>query len=612
MWSRSSLWLIVFTLAAAVSVEAKVTIEDIIRNSDNDSWDSEFDNAFAPILGRFGSDVLELHVHSLRDCGHMFVQFLLRQPYCTIVLSLFGKGVASQARHHFWLFTNLAQMRQSLPQFVNYGGVYILALELFDTTDDDLLQFMLKVWQQHGHNRIYYVLPEARILLYNPFKHIIMLADEPDAYARIFRNLYGQSLRCYIFDSVYSAVYGDAEAKRVLSVSGADAKLASVVAARMNFTLNYLWPDDEFFGGRLDNGSFSGAIGRVHRHELDIVFAGFFIKDYLTRGIEFSSAVYMDELCLFVQKAKRIPQSILPLFAVRLDVWLCFLLVGPVCAFVWICIRRLNLELNIESIVGVGQDQKNFRSTVVRIFIDTLVVWVRVNVGQFPPFYSERIFLASLCLVSVIFGALLESSLATVYIRPLYYRDINTLMELDESQQPIYIKHPAFRDDLFVGHDSAVYKSLHAKMLLVGEGEDRLISMVANRGGFSGVTRAGSLMLSDIRYIMTNRIHKIPECPKNYHIAYVLQRHSPYLDMVNTVVLRACAAGLIELWTGEMKERAKWSIHKFPEYLAALGVGNWKVLKLTDVQLAFYALALGCVLAALVCSTELLWNHWRK
>lgn len=362
--------------------------------------------------------------------------------------------------------------------------------------------------------------------------------------------------------------------------------------------------------GRQPNGSYTGGVGRAHRYELDVIFAGFFIKDYLTTRIQFSAAVYMDDLCLFVQKAKRIPQSIVPLFAVRVDVWLCFLLVGFACAFVWLCLRGLNLTLDIQCLPEHKHNAADERCISIgwRIFIDTWIVWVRVNVGKFPPYISERIFLASLCLVSVIFGALLESSLATAYIRPLYYRDTNTLAELDDSNMPIYIKHPAFRDDLFYGHDSQVYQQLNSKMKLVGEGEDRLISMVSNLGGFAGVTRAASLELSDRRYIMTHKVHKIPECPKTYHIGYVLPNPSPYINGINNVLLHILAGGLLQHWISEMKERAQWSIHRYPEYLAELGVQNWKVLTLTDVQLAFYALTIGCILAALVWCFEFLYK----
>ncbi|EDW50993.1 uncharacterized protein LOC6619535 [Drosophila sechellia] len=560
---------------------------------------------------------LELHLRSSEDGGNDLVQFLMVQEKSSIKISVKKEEVPSRAeimRHHFFIFAGVHQMQEIRTSLVNTDGFYLLALENYPIEDDVLLmEFAADVWLQHGHSRIYYVqLRKESVLLFNPFTRSLVVVQDSKTYSRIYKNLEGYHLRIYIFDSVYSSVIGDGENK-VLSVTGADAKLATTVARQLNFTADYLWPDDEFFGGRLANGEYSGGVGRAHRGEVDIIFAGFFVKDYLTTHIQFSAAVYMDELCLYVKKAQRIPQSILPLFAVHTDVWLCFLLVGLLGALVWLILRAVNLILCIERIPdGSRATRISYFGAARRIFIDTWVVWVRVNVGRFPPFHSERIFVASLCLVSVIFGALLESSLATVYIRPLYYRDANTLRELDESGQPIYIKHPAFKDDLFYGHDSEVYRRLDAKMMLVAEGEERLIEMVSKRGGFAGVTRSASLQLSDIRYVMTKKVHKIPECPKNYHVAYVLPRPSPYLEEVNRIVLRLVAGGVVGLWTGEAKERAKWSIQRFPEYLAELDVGRWKVLTLSDVQLAFYALTIGCLLSAIVCMAEILLGRKRK
>ncbi|EDV52910.1 uncharacterized protein LOC6555132 [Drosophila erecta] len=560
---------------------------------------------------------LELHLRSPEDGDLDLVQFLMVQEKSSIKISVKKEEAPTGAevlRHNFFVFEDAHQMQEILTRLVNTDGFYILALENNTIEDDVILRdFAADVWLQHGHSRIYYVqISQQSVLLYNPFKQSVVVVQDAKTYRRIYKDLEGYHLRIYIFDSVYSSATGDGENKKVLSVSGADANLAKTVARQLNFTAEYLWPDDEFFGGRLPNGEYSGGVGRAHRGEVDIIFAGFFIKDYLTTHIQFSAAVYMDDLCLYVKKAQRIPQSILPLFAVHADVWLCFLLVGLLGTLVWLILRALNLILRIERIPdGARITKTSYFGAARRIFIDTWVVWVRVNVGRFPPFHSERIFVASLCLVSVIFGALLESSLATVYIRPLYYRDANTLRELDESGQPIYIKHPAFKDDLFYGHDSAVYRRLDAKMMLVAEGEERLIEMVSKRGGFAGVTRSASLQLNDIRYVMTKKVHKIPECPKNYHIAYVLPRPSPYLEEVNRIVLRLVAGGIVNLWTGEAKERAKWSIQRFPEYLAQLDVGRWKVLTLSDVQLAFYALFIGCLLAAIVCMAEVLLRRKR-
>ncbi|BFF92917.1 uncharacterized protein DMAD_10867 [Drosophila madeirensis] len=566
---------------------------------------ANYSQVLLPVLSQLEGR-LELHLRGVQHGDDDFVQLLLRRGEYSLSISR-SMQLDSRVAHHILLLEDVQQMRKVLPRLSNRGGFYLLAMERTTPEQDpQLLQFMSDVWQQHKHSQIYYLqLQSGRLLLHNPFSQRIVQVTDPQAYARIYQNLHGYPLSIYIFDSVYSAVSGDGATKRILSVTGADAKLAKTVAKQLNFTPDYLWPDDEYFGGRRADGSYSGGVGRAHRHEVDIIFAGFFIKDYLTTDIQFSAAIYMDDLCLFVQKAQRIPQSILPLFAVHVDVWLCFLLVGLAGTCCWLCLRTLNRVLHIPLIPSSNPKVERWLSGALRIFIDTWVVWVRVNIGRFPPFHSERIFVASLCLVSVIFGALLESSLATVYIRPLYYRDVNTLEELDATGKFIYIKHPAFKDDLFYGHDSAVYRRLDAKMLLVAEGEERLIEMVSRQGKFAGVTRSASLQLNDIRYVMTKKVHKIPECPKSYHIGYVLPRPSPYLEQLNHVVLRLVAGGLMQLWTGESKERAKWSIQRFPDYLAQLDVGRWKVLTLSDVQLAFYALTIGCLLAACVCLLEM-------
>ncbi|XP_017073294.1 uncharacterized protein LOC108109346 [Drosophila eugracilis] len=571
---------------------------------------SDYKQLLACILGQLEGGV-ELHLRDSGNEGNSLVHFLMVQGNNSLKITLNQDEEPQNTdivQHHLYMFENIRQMQEILKSLVNTDGFYVLVLENPTATDDIiLLDFMANVWLEHKHSRIYYVqLGINRIILYNPFQQRFVIVKDPKTYGEIYKNMEGYPLRIYIFDSVYSSVVGDFDNNKVLSVNGADAKLASTVARKLNFTAEYLWPDDEYFGGRLADGSYSGGVGRAHRGEVDIIFAGFFIKDYLTTNIQFSSAVYMDELCLYVKKAQKIPQSILPLFAVHTDVWMCFLLVGILGTIVWLLLRALNLILLIESIPdGSRAANISYFGAARRIFIDTWIVWVRVNVGRFPPFHSERIFVASLCLVSVIFGALLESSLATVYIRPLYYRDVNTLRELDETAQPIYIKHPAFKDDLFYGHDSEVYRRLDAKMMLVAEGEERLIDMVSKRGGFAGVTRSASLQLNDIRYVMTKKVHKIPECPKNYHIAYVLPRPSPYLEQLNRIVLRLVAAGIMDLWTGEAKERAKWSIQQFPEYLAQLDVGRWKVLTMSDVQLAFYALTGGCLISGVAWMAEI-------
>lgn len=354
------------------------------------------------------------------------------------------------------------------------------------------------------------------------------------------------------------------------------------------------------------------------RFETDIILTGFFIKDYLTRDISFSSPLYTDELCCYVKKASRIPQSILPLFAVNVDIWISFIFVGMITPFIWMLLRRVNLGVmtNGSVLLKLQKLQKlqtqesrlltqKHKLQYIRIFIDTWVMWVRVNIVNYPPFISERIFIASLCLVSVIFGALFESSLATVYIRPLHYKDINTMKELDEANVRIYIKHGAMRDDLFYGHSSQIYQNLEKKLLLIDELEERLIHTISKGGKFASVTRASSLELDDIHYFITKKIHKIPECPKMYHIGFVFPSHSPLEKSINILLLKFVQAGFIDHWIADMKYNAKVKTRNFVGYLEEIG-DNWKVLTLNDLQLSFYTIIFGSMLATIVLLLELI------
>lgn len=76
------------------------------------------------------------------------------------------------------------------------------------------------------------------------------------------------------------------------------------------------------FGFRHPNGTLTGALKTVQTRKSDVAFIGYFIKDYETRDVEFSSPIYSDELCIVVKKAGRIPSFILPLIIFDKTLWI--------------------------------------------------------------------------------------------------------------------------------------------------------------------------------------------------------------------------------------------------------------------------------------------------
>jgi len=345
---------------------------------------------------------------------------------------------------------------------------------------------------------------------------------------------------------------------------------------------------------RSANGSYNGAIGSIINDGLDICLTGFFVKDYLVQQyMDFTVAVYDDELCIYVPKASRIPQSILPIFAVGYDIWLGFILSAFVCALIWLALRIVNLKLRI-----VILKNKHLLAQALGIVVDTWVVWVRLNLNHLPTSYAERMFIGTLCLVSVIFGAIFESSLATVYIHPLYYKDINTMQELDDSGLKVVYKYSSMADDLFFSETSPLFASLNNKLTWNRDLQADVIEEVATDRDKAGVSRYTSLILESSRFTLLHQIWVVPECPKYYTISYVMPRDSPWEDAVNGLLLRFLSVGLIVKWITDEKSRV--DIKMRLSILEANAESELvRVLTIGDLQLAFYVVIGGNLLATL-------------
>jgi len=86
--------------------------------------------------------------------------------------------------------------------------------------------------------------------------------------------------------------------------------------------VSFVVNDGTKFGFKNPNGTLTGGLRTVQSRKSDIAFSGYFIKDYETRDVEFSTPVYSDELCIVVAKAGRIPNFILPLIIFDKSLWI--------------------------------------------------------------------------------------------------------------------------------------------------------------------------------------------------------------------------------------------------------------------------------------------------
>ncbi|XP_030379277.1 uncharacterized protein LOC115627675 [Scaptodrosophila lebanonensis] len=523
-------------------------------------------------------------------------------------------------RENYVMATTASQLRANAGRFITRAGVFFFIIMEEQENEQkrgrveerqQLEQSFRQLWTQQ---KIYntYILTDDGVWHYDPFAEeeqqrgrLVRYVGSQPLQRLLFRNMRGYPLRVQIFKSVYARPEIDAATGNIERVTGADALVAELLSERLNFTMVLQQPDRNYFGERSANGSYNGAIGSIIADGLDICLTGFFVKDYMVdEYMDFTVAVYDDELCIYVPKAMRIPQSIVPIFAVGYDIWSGFILSAFACAIIWMMFRLVNLHLGIVKAKG-----RRLWRQALRIVVDTWVVWVRVNLSQFPSSYSERIFIASLCLVSVIFGAIFESSLATVYIHPMHYKDINTLQELDESGLKVVYKYTSMADDLFFSETSPLFASLNKKLWWNRDLYADVIHQVATYGGKAGVSRYSSLILESTHFLLSGRVWVIPECPKYYTISYVLPKDAPWSDAVDALLLRMLNAGLIKKWIDDMKTEVDIAMHGKTHESTDEG-STFRVLTIGDLQLAFYVVLCGNLFAGLGFLAERGWARW--
>lgn len=226
----------------------------------------------------------------------------------------------------------------------------------------------------------------------------------------------------------------------------------------------------------------------------------------------------------------------------------------------------------------------------IQIFIDFYMLLLSSPLRRFPRVQSERIFIGTVCLLSLNIVSLFQSSLATVFIKPMYYKNIDTLQEFADTRQKIVIKYPAMLTDLFPEDSSELFRTLHDRMFVVAEPETTALKVINK--GFATVTRKTTLKLMKEDTL----VHLVPECPRSYNLAYVLAANSVYLEKVNSIILDINRFGIIGKWIAEANYKVELENMKINPPAS----NRPRVFKISDMQLPFIILLFGTFVAFIV------------
>lgn len=348
------------------------------------------------------------------------------------------------------------------------------------------------------------------------------------------------------------------------------------------------------FGYRSKNGTFVGALGRLIRGESDIAVTAYFIKDYSTRDIDFTNALYSDQLCCIVKKQPLLPKSMTPLLNFPAYFWLFIVILCVCAAYLYTKIKYLSNSL-CKYRIYISYSQYLIE-TLLYVFNSPVLRHCTVVLQ------SERVYIFTLSVLGLILSTVFQSYLQTNMVTQLtWHKDINTMDQLAATNMRIEVRYAAIMDDLFPENVSKTYDILRHRSVLVPYDNNALERMTSS-DPFSIPTRRSLVHLDFSHWFQRQELHLIPQCPKTYALAFPIGRHLIFIERFNLILLRLSEGGMIAKWTNEMyRNHTIFSTLTQKSHL----LNKPAFLSLADLQFPFYTLIFGIGLSIIAALFEI-------
>ncbi|RZB73478.1 SBP bac 3 domain containing protein [Asbolus verrucosus] len=363
---------------------------------------------------------------------------------------------------------------------------------------------------------------------------------------------------------------------------GLDGSLLRAIAEHLNLQVELIPLNDGVrFGKVLRNGTVTGTLGDVVYSRAQISTNGRFLMDYGTKGVEFTVPYSSDQICIVVPKACKVPEFIALLHCFSLSSWLAIISFFMSSNIVWYLMgTRRNSLWEMYAI---------FHGIPVRIL----------------PTVPQALFLMSCMGFSIIVLGLVQGSFFKAFTKPTYYKDINTLEELDSSGLPMA---PTFFN--FATDNSTVMSNLNKRRSsqIIGD----IFDMIAHQRNVTSVVRKRDnwfrLKTSYLDKDSKSLLHLVDECFATFFVSFIVSKDLILLPTINNVITRLFESGLTLKWYSDVQ----FSIYL--EKLMAKGKKKelMRPFSLKDIRAAFSVWILGLFLATLTFSFEIMSTRSRK
>ncbi|PSN44606.1 Ionotropic receptor 884 [Blattella germanica] len=402
-----------------------------------------------------------------------------------------------------------------------------------------------------------------------------------------FKNMNGYNLRVSIHDHTPKSFVELNADGTVKDVGGTDGKMLRTLSNLMNFGVILLSPTHKQHTNSSEiEEIIAGSASDLVDNRADISINSKFIVK-IQDELEYTYPHNKEALCIVVPKANIIPRSHGIFLPFDPCLWALCSMATVITAIFWYTIKRIMFG------------NASFLNVIFHAVALCISVPIRSHIFQ----KHGRLLFFLWVYSSMIISTMYQSSLISSLVVPKFFKDVDTLQELDEKNLKLAM-FPGLRNSALTSSTNRVRISLSQKTMVTTQTLTSCLDNLIKNNDICCVYDefSADFVVRQKKYIRNGvrLLHVMDECLAWYPEAYRVRKDWPLLSRLNTLIQRIMESGLHTKWTNDIKCNAVRQ-----EKLSLLSFNNNVVLNLSHLQSAFYILTAGLCVSTLVFLREI-------
>ncbi|XP_068239048.1 glutamate receptor-like [Palaemon carinicauda] len=387
---------------------------------------------------------------------------------------------------------------------------------------------------------------------------------------------------------------------RVIPISGLDYNVLKTIGDKLNFTFRMELTPDGKWGGVMADGSVTGMVGVVHRHEAHAAINEFTLTEQREKAIDFTKPYYYECTTLISPAPKKQIRTFAILMSFTTKVWIAFLILMIAMAPLVTLLVRVRRKF-------FGEVHRSWESLSNVYFM--LFGHLMIQGSQVPSQgMIYRVFFVFWFIFCFLITSLYSDVMISMLAVPAFEKPIDSLYDLLEAiEKRNYITVlgcGSNNEFIYSNTDQKIYKDIYAKFDHSKgciKNWDHGMEKVFSGGHVFSNNRLGAEVRANL--MGRSKFHFATHEFYAHGYSIACPNGSPYKTAFEEILVKELSFGLIQKFTKEQLDRARKA--------EDVGEKGPEAINVQHLQAAFYLVALGNTTAILLLVLEML-TGWKS